>query len=53
MSRASKFRIILGALKGQVGAALPPVSRRVRVRGASWAREGVRGLPQHEYGIKI
>ena len=53
MSKAPKFRIIFGALKGQAGAPLPRVSRRVRVRGASWAREGVQGLPQHELGTKL
>ena len=48
MSMAPKFRIIFGALKNEAGAALPPMSKRVRVGEASRAREGVRGLPQHE-----
>ena len=40
----------LGALKGEAGAPCPPVSRQKGVRGASRAREGVRGLPQYEKG---
>ena len=33
--------------KGEARDRIIPVSRQVRLRGASWAREGVRGLPQH------
>ena len=40
-------------MRARLGADLPLVSRRVRVRGASRAREGVQGLPQHEQGTLI
>ena len=40
-------------MSAKLGADLPPVSRRLRVKGASQAREGVQGLPQHEQGTFI
>ena len=39
--------------KGEGLPGFPTVSRRVRVRRASGAREGVRGLPQHEQGTRV